>query len=145
MSKPQITGIKHTDGRSIKLGGIVVKKFNGADGIVRLTWGRIVEFSQHSWYLSAKVEYFKEGVHSYHERWDDKHLGQLSCVDGGIQDSVWISNAPDSGEPAICFQAGNMWHEDVLVGKWASPQAIELSSLHGGPTGLGRCDGWSVL
>ena len=61
MSKPQITGIKHTtDGRS-KLGGIVVKN-STADGIVRLTWGRIVEFSQHSWYLSAKVEYFKEGV-----------------------------------------------------------------------------------
>ena len=63
MSKPQITGIKHTDGRSIKLGGIVVKKFNGADGIVRLTWGRIVEFFPAFLVPFCQVEYFKEGVH----------------------------------------------------------------------------------
>ena len=142
---PQITGIKHTDGRSIRRGGIVVKKFNGADGVVRLTWGRIIEFSQHHHYLSATVEYFREGVHSHNEMWDGKHLGQLSCVDGGIQDSCWIANAHDTGEPVILFKAGNPWREDVLIGKWASPQAIEFSALHGGPTGLGRCDGWSVL
>ena len=106
--------------------------------------GRIVEFSQHSWYLSAKVSISKKAFTRTTRGGTTNTL--VSCRVLMVASRIlWISNAPDSGEPAICFQAGNMWHEDVLVGKWASPQAIELSSLHGGPTGLGRCDGWSVL
>lgn len=141
----KITGIEHIDGRSIHLGGVVIKKFNGADGVIRLTWGRVVELRQHDKYLTAKVEYFKNGIHSYNDMWDDKHMGQLSCRDGGIQDSHWIAKDHDTREPVIRFMDGNPYVADVLIGKWASPQAIEFSALHGGPTGLGRCEGWSTI
>ena len=142
-----ITKIQHTDGRKLDLGNVIVKKFNGADGIVRLSFARVICIEQsQDGAFSVKAEVFRQGFHGHGEDWGKRHCGFLSTIDGGIQDSLWISNDADSGEEAIRFQAGNPWKLSASLGRWASPEAIAFSSCHGGPTGHGRSDhGWAAI
>lgn len=139
-----VTKIQHTDGRTLQIGSVIVQKFNGADGVVRLSFGRVTAITQHrDGGFSVQADVFREGFHGYGEDWSKRHSGLLSALDGGIQHSLWISNEADSGEEAFRFQAGNRWVIDAALGRWASAEAIAFSALHGGPTGSGRSDhGW---
>ena len=104
MSKPQITGIKHTDGRSIKLGGIVVKKFNGADGIVRLTWVALSNFpSILGTFLPRSVVFQRR--RSLVPRRGGTTNTLVSCRVLMVASRIYVDfNAPDSGEPTIFFR-----------------------------------------
>ena len=143
MSKPQITGIKHTDGRSIKLEALLLKnqrsrRYCSAD------MGSHCRIFPAFWYLSPRSSISKKAFTVPREVGRQTPL--VSCrVDGGIQDSVWISMHPTPESQRSVFRQEICGMKTFWLAKWASPQAIELSSLHGGPTGLGRCDGWSVL
>ncbi len=141
-----ITKIQHTDGRKLQIGSVIVQKFNGADGVVRLAFGRVTCINQNQdGCFSVEADVFRQGIHGYGEDWDKRHSGLLSDLDGGTQCSLWISTDADSGEEAIQFQAGNLWQLSASLGRWASPEAIAFSSCHGGPTGHGRSDhGWAA-
>jgi len=142
-----ITEIQHIDGRKLQIGSVIVQKFNGADGIVRLSFARVICINQNQdGGFSVEADVFRQGVHGYGEDWEKRHCGVLSTIDGGTQCSLWISPEADSGEEAIRFQAGNPWKLSASLGRWASPEAIAFSSCHGGPTGHGRSDhGWAAI
>ncbi len=142
-----ITKIHHADGRQLQVGSVVVQKFNGADGIVRLSFARVIRIDQsQEGVFSVQAEVFRKGFHGHGEDWGKRHCGLLSATDGGTQLSLWISNEADTGENVLRFQSGKPWVLDEALGRWASPEAIAFSSLHGGPTGSGRSDhGWASL